>query len=197
MTESHVLAARSIARQRLFAVLTYALAVLLVPVAALRSPGHPLRVAANWALALRFPTESLHGLTPRTRQALEAARSEALWRHGVLIGVTSGYRDLDQQRLLFRREVHRTGSAWAARPRVLPPDESAHVRGIAVDVRPPAGAHWLDRHGGKHGLYRMYDNEWWHFEYHPDVRPRRLPSPRFSCARPGHPVSETAGQVSG
>jgi hypothetical protein len=60
---------------------------------------------------------------------------------------------------------------------VLPPSESAHVHGIALDVRPVEGARWLERHGGRHHLYRIYANEWWHFEYLPHIHsaPPRLP----------------------
>jgi hypothetical protein len=190
MTETQDLPTRALRRLHLFAVLTRVLAVLLVPVALLRNPAHPLRVAANWALAMRFPAESLTGLTHQMRQALQEARSAALWRDGVLIGVTSGYRDPTYQWQLFSREVGRTGSSWAARSRVLPPDESAHVQGIAVDVRPRAGARWLDQHGAGYRLYRIYDNEWWHFEFH-TAAPARLPSPRF--ARTERALSDTGG----
>ncbi|MEV6041806.1 D-alanyl-D-alanine carboxypeptidase, partial [Nonomuraea sp. NPDC052116] len=63
------------------------------------------------------------------------------------------------------------GSAALARVLVHPPAESSHVKGIALDVRP---------HEGAHDLYRMYDNEWWHFEHRPDRGgrpPRRRPHP--------------------
>lgn len=180
MTEPLVLPAPALSRQRLLAALTRILAVLLLPAAFVRNPAHPLRVSANWALSLRFPAEDLRGLSIGTRAALLAARSQALWRDGQLIGVTSGYRDPERQLALYHGEVARAGSPWAARTRVLPPDESAHVRGIAIDVRPREGALWLERQGQTHGLHRRYDNEWWHFEYHPGTIPRRLPSPRFA-----------------
>ena len=48
------------------------------------------------------------------------------------------------------------------------------MRGLALDVRPTEGARWLEQHGGRYGLYRIYDNEWWHFEYR-TVEPVRLP----------------------
>jgi len=51
-----------------------------------------------------------------------------------------------------------------ARRWVLPPGESAHVRGGAVDVGPESGARWLEQHGVRFGLCRRYDNEPWHFE---------------------------------
>src|SRR5581483_3608784 len=108
--------------------------------------------------------------------AFTRARAEAFWRGGQLIGLTSGYRDAAEQHRIFAEEVRRTGSVTAARRRVLPPEESRHVRGLALDVRPAEGARWLEQHGGRYGLYRVYDNEWWHFEYH-TARPPRLPHP--------------------
>ncbi|MER6898653.1 D-alanyl-D-alanine carboxypeptidase, partial [Amycolatopsis sp. NPDC000740] len=65
----------------------------------------------------------------------------------------------------------------------LPPAQSQHVQGVALDVRPYEGAQWLEVHGGRFGLYRVYDNEWWHFEYHPNGRPQRLPHPGYATTR--------------
>jgi D-alanyl-D-alanine carboxypeptidase len=169
-------------RDRLLRLITRVLAVLLVPVAGLRSPRRARYLACQWALGIRFPAEDLTGLTEAARDAFTRARAEAFWRDGQLIGLTSGHRDAAEQYWLFADEVRRTGSAHAARMRVLPPMESGHVRGIALDVRPSGGAAWLERHGGRYDLYRIYDNEWWHFEHRPEcggVPPRRLPNPGF------------------
>ncbi|MEV4515484.1 D-alanyl-D-alanine carboxypeptidase family protein [Dactylosporangium sp. NPDC049525] len=155
--------------------ITRTLAVVLVPAAWVTAPGRARHTACQWALAARFPAENLDGLTAATRAAFEAARTEALWRDGELIGLTSGYRDPVEQARLFRRAVAREGSVVAASRRVLPPYASRHVAGTALDVRPVEGARWLERHGDRHRLYRTYDNEWWHFEYRPDGRPVRLP----------------------
>ncbi|WP_020658474.1 D-alanyl-D-alanine carboxypeptidase family protein [Amycolatopsis benzoatilytica] len=164
-------------RPRVLAAVTRTLAVLLLPVAFLRSPSRCRYLACQWALGLRYPTEDLAGLAEPARAAFTAARTEAFWRHGQLIGLTSGHRDAADQYRLFSDEVHRTGSVTAARHRVLPPHESAHVRGTALDVRPTEGAAWLEEHGPSYRLYRRYDNEWWHFEYHADTVPMRLPDP--------------------
>jgi hypothetical protein len=139
-------------------------------------------VAARWALSVRFPAESLAGLTPATRAAFEAARARALWRDGEAIGLTSGYRDAGRQEWLFAEATQRYGSSEAARLRALPPGESRHCAGTALDVRPTEGARWLERFGAPYGLYRVYDNEWWHFEYHPAGPPNRLPHP--GCPTP-------------
>ena len=47
---------------------------------------------------------------------------------------------------------------------MLPPAESEHVRGEAVDVGPEEGARWLRRNGVRFGLCQRYDSEPWHFE---------------------------------
>ncbi|MDF5755071.1 D,D-peptidase/D,D-carboxypeptidase VanY-N [Spongiactinospora sp. TRM90649] len=187
MNEARIIPPRP--RDRLFAVVTLVLAVLLLPVAFARRPGHARELACGWALRMRFPAEDLTGLTDGAMAAFTAARTEALWRHGQLIGLTSGYRDPHVQQRMFEEEVRRSGSPASARMLVLPPAESPHVKGIALDVRPYEGARWLEEHGARHDLYRMYDNEWWHFEHRPDsggVPPRRRP-------HPGHAVEATAG----
>jgi zinc D-Ala-D-Ala carboxypeptidase len=177
MNEPHMLPARR--RDRLYTAITLTLGVLLLPAAFLRHPGRARELACAWALRLRFPAEDLTGLSPGTLTALTTARTEAFWRDHQLIGVTSGHRDAATQLRLFLSEVRRSGSPESARTWVLPPSESKHVRGIALDVRPVEGARWLERHGGRHHLYRIYANEWWHFEYQPHTHsaPPRLPHP--------------------
>lgn len=165
---------------RLRALLTKLIARCLLPLAALRAPGRARWLACQWALGIRFPAEDLEGLSPCARAAFTTARADAFWQHGQLIGLTSGHRDAAEQHRLFTEEVRRVGSSSAARRRVLPPEESAHVAGIAIDVRPISGARWLERHGPRYHLYRRYDNEWWHFEYRPEhdgQAPPRLPHP--------------------
>lgn len=169
-------------RDRLYRLVTRLLSIALLPVAFVVAPHRARHVACQWALAARFPAENLDGLTPATRAAFEAARAEALWRHGELIGLTDGYRDARVQARLFAETVRRAGSPGLAMKWTLPPHESRHVTGTALDVRPVEGARWLERHGARHHLYRVYDNEWWHFEYRPDARPSRLPHPRASIA---------------
>jgi zinc D-Ala-D-Ala carboxypeptidase len=169
-------------RDRLYPLITRLLSIALLPVALAVAPRRPRRAACQWALSARFPAENLDGLTPATRAAFEAARTEALWRDGELIGLTDGYRDVPAQARLFAAAVRRTGSPALARRWTLPPHESSHVAGIALDVRPLEGARWLERHGWRHHLYRVYDNEWWHFEYRPEGRPTRQPNPGAAIA---------------
>jgi D-alanyl-D-alanine carboxypeptidase len=169
-------------RDPVYRTITRLTAFALAPVAYLVTPGRARQTACRWALSLRFPAETLDGLHPAARAAFEAARTRALWRHGELIGLTSGYRTAARQAVLYAEEIRRSGSVEAARRWVLPPHESRHVAGTAMDVRPTEGARWLEEHGARHRLYRVYDNEWWHFEYRPEGRPRRLPHPGASGA---------------
>lgn len=171
-----------------YRVITRILAVALLPAAFMITRCRARHTACQWALAARFPAEDLSGLTSATRAAFTAARTQALWRDGVLIGLTSGYRDAGEQERLFAEEVRRSGSPAAARLRALPPEESRHVAGTALDVRPTDGARWLEQYGAYYQLYRVYDNEWWHFEYCPDGAPERLPHPGVSLAAPQDPL---------
>jgi hypothetical protein len=169
-------------RDAVYRAVTRLLAFALAPIAALVTPRRVRHTACQWALTMRFPAENLAGLTRATRAAFEAARTQALWRHGELLGVTSGYRDATTQAALYAAEVQRTGSDEVARRWTLPPHESRHVAGVALDVRPAEGARWLEEHGAPYGLYRLYDNEWWHFEYCPEGRPARLAHPAIMRA---------------
>ncbi|MDG4803262.1 D-alanyl-D-alanine carboxypeptidase family protein [Micromonospora sp. WMMD980] len=164
-------------RDHVYRVVVRLLAVSLLPVAFLVAPRRARHVACQWALAARFPAEDLTGLTPATSAAFRAARTQALWRDGELIGLTSGHREARVQARLFDEAVRRTGSVALARVWALPPHESRHVAGTALDVRPAEGARWLERYGRVHHLHRVYDNEWWHFEYRPDGPPMRRAHP--------------------
>jgi hypothetical protein len=86
---------------------------------------------------------------------------------GVELSLTSGFRSLSRQQMLFDREVAIRGSESEAAKWVLPPQFSKHPRGLAIDVNYPDGrdqALWLERNGSRFGLCRVYANEWWHFE---------------------------------
>ena len=83
---------------------------------------------------------------------------------GLDLQVTSGFRSATTQQRLYDQAIAKYGSPQTARHWVLPPAESAHVSGLAVDVGPPEAAAWLDTHGVHFGLCRRYVNESWHFE---------------------------------
>jgi hypothetical protein len=86
---------------------------------------------------------------------------------GISLSITSGFRSLERQAMLFQREVNIRGSETEAAKWVLPPRSSNHPKGLAIDVNYPMdreGAKWLEVHGWRFGLCRVYANEWWHFE---------------------------------
>lgn len=103
------------------------------------------------------------GLTPAVQRSSDAAVAAAA-AEGVELRVTSGWRSADHQQQLYDEALATYGTPEQARQWVLPPQESAHVHGEAVDVGPPAGAAWLQRHGEQFGLCQRYENEPWHFE---------------------------------
>ena len=122
------------------------------------------------------------GDTTRLTSALQRSVTLAIAaarRDGVTLRVASGWRSRAHQQRLYEDAVAKYGSPAAARRWVLPPGESAHVRGEAVDVAPPAAADWLARHGVRFGLCRRYANEPWHFE--------RLAGPKGSVCPPLEP----------
>lgn len=107
--------------------------------------------------------ESTAGLNPLLAVAFTAAQADAR-RAGVPLWITSGKRSYQEQEQLWENALRMHGSPDAARRWALPPDESAHVTGNAIDVAPIEGAAWLERNGNRYGLCRPYANEWWHFE---------------------------------
>ena len=112
----------------------------------------------------------------------------AAWRNVVAKGKKSdivvclndGKRSRAQQQAQFDAYVEQYGKE-VAEQLVLPPDRSAHVLGVAVDVQPAEAYQWLQSTKGSLGFCRIYDNEPWHFEYDPAFVskgcPDRLPKP--------------------
>ncbi|KXO87941.1 peptidase M15 [Tsukamurella pulmonis] len=129
-------------------------------------PAAALAVAAS---ALVTPPASADtapgtaGLDPALANAYSAAYRSAA-ASGVVLRITSGARSWSQQQWLWEDGIARYGSPDAARRWVLPPGESTHVTGAAIDVGPWEGAAWLQANGNRWGLCRTFDNEWWHFE---------------------------------
>lgn len=106
---------------------------------------------------------SADGLTPQLARAVRLAR-EAAAADGVELQITSGWRSAERQAQLHAEAIEKYGSAAKARRWVLPPEESEHVTGRAVDVGPEQGIAWLREHGVRFGLCQRYANEPWHFE---------------------------------
>ena len=105
------------------------------------------------------PTALDAGLAQRFADAQAAAAAE-----GVPLTLTSGWRSADEQQRLVDEAVVTYGSVEEAHRWVLPPERSAHVAGLAIDVGPMDGALWLGERAAEFGLCRTYQNEWWHFE---------------------------------
>lgn len=130
--------------------------------------GAALAVTLTAPTAAAFPvdTGSLAqgpGLDPLLGYAYSLAEAQA-HREGVPLSVTSGYRTAAEQDALWRQAIATHGGEAQARKWALPPGESTHVTGDALDVGPREGAAWLEANGWRWGLCRTYANEWWHFE---------------------------------
>lgn len=98
----------------------------------------------------------------RFKAAQTAAKKE-----GIPLRITSGYRSRSTQAKLFADEVLKLGSETEAAKWVLPPNNSHHPQGTAIDVNynfDPVSTKWLEVNGYIYGLCRAYANEWWHFE---------------------------------
>lgn len=105
-------------------------------------------------------------LHPKVKLRFDVAQREAS-KVGVSLYIASGFRTVERQRYLFERAIKKYGTETEAAKWVLPPYVSHHPMGLAIDVNypgDPSGAAWLERHGWKFGLCRVFDNEWWHFE---------------------------------
>jgi hypothetical protein len=80
--------------------------------------------------------------------------------YGAVIPVTVAYRDGAAQRVLYEGWLaHLPGFAFA-----LPPGQSVHELGYAIDFGPGARA-WLEVHAGAYGWICTNPGEWWHREY--------------------------------
>lgn len=140
--------------------------------AAAGPPGPPPLAAGEDALAAGEDAPAAAAPTADGIDAELAARfaaaQEAAAAEGVSLTITSGKRSAQEQRKLVDEAIEKYGSVQEAHRWVLPPESSAHVQGLALDVGPTDGALWLGQHGLEFGLCRVYANEVWHFEKLPD-----------------------------
>jgi D-alanyl-D-alanine dipeptidase len=120
--------------------------------------------APTTSLALSAPVPGTTNMQAGAAAAFERAFAGAR-AAGLEPQLRSAWRSEQWQQVLFDRAVAKYGSRAEASKWVLPPQQSAHVKGYAIDVHPLAVARWLEAHGAAYGLCRTYDNEWWHFEY--------------------------------
>ncbi|MFL6112510.1 MAG: D-alanyl-D-alanine carboxypeptidase family protein [Catenulispora sp.] len=115
------------------------------------------------------------GMTKGTQHAFLAAQTAAK-AAGLPFVLNSGYRSAAYQQRIFQCWVTALGSTQAARKYALPPSESAHVMGYAMDIAPPPSAAWLESTKGEFGLCRRYADEPWHFEYQAAYKTRGCPA---------------------
>jgi LAS superfamily LD-carboxypeptidase LdcB len=83
---------------------------------------------------------------------------------GLTMCLADGKRSRAQQQQTYDDYVKQYGQAMADQY-VLPPDKSAHVLGLAIDVQPYQAYTWLEGTNGAFNYCRRYDNEAWHFEF--------------------------------
>lgn len=86
-------------------------------------------------------------------------------RAGVRLSVTSGYRTVAEQQVLWDQALRKYGSADAARKWVAPPGKSNHQSGKAIDVGASDGHAWLRAHGREFGFSQPMSWEPWHWEH--------------------------------
>ena len=106
-------------------------------------------------------------INPYLANRIEAAQILAK-KQGFDLSITSAWRSVEYQQQLFDQAVIDYGSAKEASKRVLPPENSLHPWGLAVDINFTAkksdALNWLEENGYLVGLCRRYSNEWWHYE---------------------------------
>lgn len=125
-------------------------------------------------------------LDPQLERAVARA-TRAAAKDGVELYVNSGLRSVDEQRELWDAGVEEHGGPHEAARWVLPPELSAHVSGLAVDIGPAEGAAWLGVHGPRWGLCQVFENEPWHFERltrKNGTCPEQLPDPSSLVPEP-------------
>jgi len=115
------------------------------------------------------------GMSKGTQRAFLAAQAAAKTENLPFV-LNSGYRSAAYQERIFECWVKELGSTQAARKYALPPNESAHVMGYAMDIAPPSAAAWLESTKGQFGLCRRYADETWHFEYQLSYKTKGCPA---------------------
>jgi len=106
-------------------------------------------------------------LDPRLLARFTAARTVGA-SHGYTVEIRSGWRSVNHQQHLFNAAVKKYGSVQAATKWVLPPKDSMHTFGLAIDVKYAgnirSASFWFQKYSSHFGLCRRYQNEWWHYE---------------------------------
>ena len=112
----------------------------------------------------RYVDEQPVGLRDDVLAEFQQLKAEAK-KQNVTLCLQDGKRSSRQQQAQFDDYVKRFGTRELALKYALPPDESMHVKGVAIDVQPLSASGWVERSAGKYGWCRRYENEPWHFEF--------------------------------
>lgn len=94
----------------------------------------------------------------------------AAQKAGVSLVVNSGFRTMEEQRVLHQKYLSGTGNLAAT------PGYSNHQGGIAVDIATGGTSTpiytWLVTNAARYGFKRTVESEPWHWEYRPaEVKP--------------------------
>lgn len=122
-----------------------------------------------------------HGVDPRLMTAFEKAKAAGA-AQGHEFSLNSSYRSPSEQQALVEQSIVDHGSVDEARKWVMSPWDSAHVRGVAIDIQgTPEGQQWLWDHQAEFGICRRYANEPWHFELQASFADNTCPALRASA----------------
>jgi LAS superfamily LD-carboxypeptidase LdcB len=96
----------------------------------------------------------------RTAKAFRVMQ-KAAHKHGVTLGIRSGFRTYEKQATLYKQYRRGAGNLAA------PPGYSNHESGRALDIyiTDHHAYDWLQAHGAKYGFHRTVPGEAWHWEY--------------------------------
>ena len=96
----------------------------------------------------------------RTAKAFRIMQKAAR-KHGVQLGIRSGFRTFEKQAKLYKQYRRGAGNLAA------PPGYSNHESGRALDIyiTDHHAYDWLQAHGAKYGFHRTVPGEAWHWEY--------------------------------
>ena len=92
-------------------------------------------------------------INPTLEIRFQAAQASAK-KEGIVLKITSGYRTIAKQKVLFDRAIEKYGSKEEAAKWVALPEISRHPMGLAIDVNypnQPMAAKWLEINGSKFG----------------------------------------------
>jgi peptidoglycan hydrolase-like protein with peptidoglycan-binding domain len=96
----------------------------------------------------------------RNFKAMQAAASQA----GINLTATSGFRTMEQQRVLYQKYLNGTGNLAAK------PGYSNHQSGISMDIGGVGGYNtkafnWLKNNAAKYGFVNDVRGEYWHWTF--------------------------------